>query len=266
MRAFLETVELVKGSKKDYFDDFVYVSKYPLLNLGVEVIDFDGSDLKSLDKYDFNLKNDIIIGSVEATDTFFKKCGIKTPSYLGYPEELKHTKFLHREIKETSYFTADKILPYPFFIKPVLDVKLFTGSLCESKKQLDLVKFFEPRVTNETMVYISEPMDFLSEYRCFVHKKQLVGIKHYAGDFYRFPDIASIQNMIQAYKNCPVSYTLDVGIFKNNIYTGPKNYTTALVEVNDFWAIGGYGLDGKIYVRMTIDRFQEIYKNSLIQV
>ncbi len=248
MRAFLERIE------KEWLDDFVYLSVQPLKDLGVEIIPFDGTNMNKFKQFEFEA-DDIVIGSVEATLIFFESQG-KNLKYLGYPEELY--KHLWRDIKTTSYFTADKMMPYPFFIKPAIDIKLFTGSLCENEKQLKLIQFLEQKVTNETLVYISEPIDFLSEYRCFVHKRQLVGIKHYTGDFFRFPDIGVINQMILEYKDCPISYTLDVGIYKNNIYTGPKAYSTALVEVNDFWAIGGYGLDGKTYVRMLIDRFQEI--------
>jgi hypothetical protein len=61
--------------------------------------------------------------------------------------------------------------------------------------------------------------------------------------------------MIQKYYDeSPVSYTLDVGL----IQVGKGLYETILIEINDFWAIGGYGLDGRTYVRMLIDRFQQI--------
>jgi len=254
MRAFLEKVE------KDYLDDFVFISKYQLQNLDVKVIDFDGNNLKAFtEKYNFNLKSDIIIGSVEASCKFFEGCGIKPPLYLGYPEELK--PFLHREIIETTF--GEIKYPYPYFIKPRTHVKLFTGTLINTEKSYIFMRDFYKEVNNDTELFLSSPLDFLSEYRCFVHKGVLMGIQWYSGDFKMFPNVPAILEMIDAYKSAPVSYTLDVGIYKNNIYTGPKNYTTALVEVNDMWAIGSYGFNGKDYVRMTIDRFQEIYKNSL---
>lgn len=85
------------------------------------------------------------------------------------------------------------------------------------------------------------------------------GIQWYAGDFKIFPDIAIIENMIKSYKSANVSYTLDVGVMN---YGNSSLTTTTLIEVNDMWAIGSYGFDGKKYVRMTIDRFQEIAKTA----
>ena len=114
------------------------------------------------------------------------------------------------------------------------------------------------------MLYVSEPIDIISEYRCFVHKGVLKGIKWYAGDITEFPHINIIQEMISRYKDAPVAYTLDVGVIKNEEVMlevlGCDDTTTALIEVNDFWAIGSYGVSGKIYVPMLIDRFKQICK------
>jgi len=250
MRAFLEKVE------GDYLDDFVFISKYQLQNLGIEVIDFDGLNLKSLDKYDFNLKNDIIIGSVETSSLFFEKCGIEIPKYLGYPEELE--KYLDRKIVKVKFGEINH--PYPYFIKPSNQVKLFTGTLVENKKGYNFMKEFYKGVNDETELFLSTPIDFISEYRCFVHKGELKGIQWYAGDFTQFPSIFKIDNMIKDYKNAPISYTLDVGVHSINEGIGNMK-NTALVEINDMLgSTGSYGFNAKDYVRMTIDRFQELYK------
>ena len=79
---------------------------------------------------------------------------------------------------------------------------------------------------------ISQRINILSEYRCFVFKNELVGIKHYTGDFELFPDISTIKSMIRDYKDCPIAYTLDVGIdeYKNTI----------IIECHDFFSCGLY--------------------------
>lgn len=249
MRAFLEKNE------KEWLDDFVYMANQPLLDLGVEVIPFNGNDLNAFkEKYTFNIKNDIIIGSVEVTNLFFKECGIEIPRYLGYPDSLK--QYLGRKIIETK--VKDLTNKFPYFIKPKNDVKLFTGTLVGNENQLNLFKKFYKDINEETELYLSEPIDFISEYRCFVHKNKLVGIHWYKGDFAVFPNITEICKMILSYKDSPISYTLDVGIVYEN-----SEEITRLIEINDFFAIGGYGFDGKKYVRMIIDRFQEIYKLNL---
>lgn len=254
MKAFLEKIE------KDYLDDFVYVSKYPLLNRGIETVDFDGTNLKTLDEHNPQ-RGDIIIGSVEATEHFFKLCNIQIPSYLGYPDVLK--KYLGRRIVKTNFAKAlDE--EFPYFIKPSDKIKLFTGTLVENQRQYNILKDFYHGIFPETSLYLSEPIDFISEYRCFVHKNELRGIQYYTGNFKIFPDVEIIEKMINDYQyECPIAYTLDIGVVKRPFSCpGGWKYETLLVEVNDMWAIGSYGFDSKAYVQMTIDRFNQIIKTN----
>jgi hypothetical protein len=244
MRAFLETIN------KEWFDDFVYISWYQLYNRGFEIHKFDSEDLEnSLLNKDLDLKNDIIIGSVESTIEFFKACGIDIPKPLDYPEPLR--KYLHRNIEQKLFKEVHN--DYPYFIKPI-DVKQFTGALVEQDSHLQMFKDFD-NLNDETEVYISEPIKFESEYRCFVHDGKLVGIQYYDGDFRKYIDSDVVEKMISEFTDSPIAYTIDVG------YVEGKG--TVLIEVNDMWAIGHYGLDAKTYVSMCIDRLQEIkYKNK----
>lgn len=244
MRAFLEKC----GT--EWLDDFVYSSVLPLRDMGINVIAFNGDDLVSFkDKYFFDIKTDIIIGSVEATKMFFEECGVQVPKYLGYPDQLK--EFLHRKMHISDFKDISEDV-FPYFVKPVDGVKDFTGTTVENKKQFTILKQYYP-LTDDTKLYVSDLIDIKSEWRCFVHKGELKGMHWYKGDFSMFPDLGEIIKMIKSYKKCPVSYTLDVGIIYK---TGTE--LTCLVEINDFWAIGSYGFDAKTYVRMIIDRFQEI--------
>jgi hypothetical protein len=235
----------------EWFDDFVYSARQPLLDRGFTIIpfnDFELSDLVVCETFD---KDDIIIGSVEATKAFWNAVSIQVPKYIGYPECLND--FYGRTIKRTR-FGKITVSDLPIFIKPIYDVKLFTGFVLEKDSTLHNIGMYYSDVNPNTAVYTSEPIDIISEYRCFVHKNKLVGIKHYDGDFTKFPDVFTIESMMQKYYDeSPVSYTLDVGLVRDG-----NDFKTILVEINDFWAIGGYGLDGKTYVRMLIDRFQEI--------
>lgn len=252
MRAFLEKEE------KQYFDDYVFCSRTPLINLGVEIIDFDGNGNLSdiFDKHNVN-SNDIVIGSVQACEMFFFKCYNDIPKYIGYPKSLD--LFYGRKISEIKA----GLLPnnYPYFVKPKYGVKAFTGSLVANDAQRKLLMDYDIKNKYDYPLYISEPIKIISEFRCFVHKGKLEGIQYYAGDFRIFPDVDKIQLMIDLYEDANVSYTLDVGLVEKGY--GREQYDTVLIEVNDMWAIGSYGFDAKKYVRMTIDRFMEIRNNNL---
>lgn len=245
MKAFLEKCD------KEWFDDFVYMVRQPLLDRGFEVVPFDGTFLDDfIGRTSFN-EDDILVGSVEATKAFWDSLGFKVPNYIGYPESLN--EFYGRKIGKSSIGEI-KAKDLPIFIKPLSGVKEFTGFVLEKSNTLKNIGMYYSQITSDTLVYTSEVIDIVSEYRVFVHKNEIVGIKHYAGDFLTFPRHSSIYKMIDYYKDeAPISYTLDVGIVTNIDIE-----KTILIEINDFWAIGGYGLDGKTYARMLIDRFQEI--------
>jgi hypothetical protein len=248
MKAYLEKCG------QEWFDDFVYTARQPLADRGFTIVPFDDFNLPDLIDCEVFDKNDIVVGSVEATKAFWNAAGIEVPNYIGYPKSLE--QFYGRTIKRTRFgkITVDDL---PIFIKPAYDVKLFTGFVLDKRATLHNIGMYYSEVNPNTAVYTSKVIDIVSEYRCFVHNNKLVGIKNYSGDFGCFPNIYTIYEMIQKYKHeAPISYTLDVGIIEKI-----PNDETVLIEINDFWAIGGYGLDGKTYVRMLIDRFQQI-KNS----
>lgn len=245
-RFFCEQV--IVGTYKEWLDDFVYLMACYLKNNNFAVIPFDGNNLSTLDLYNPE-KIDYLVGSVEATAYFFNLIGVETPKYLGYPKELEN--FFRREFVKT---TVDK-LPntYPYFFKPANDVKKFNGEVIDSESKINFAKTYTG-LSNSEEVYYCKVMNFISEYRCFVLDGELVGVKHYKGDFTKFIDMTQVHAAIAAYKNAPSAYTLDFGVYINeDVYGG-----TALVEVNDFWAMGSYGLDPQIYKKMLVRRFNEI--------
>jgi len=246
-RAFLEKI----GG--EWLDDFVYISKQPLLEREFEVIEFDGDDMENtlLNRF-LNIETDILIGSVQATVEFFKGCGVQVPKYLGYPDEL--SEFYGRKITESrgKYLRE---MGKPFFLKPSMDVKLFTGEVISSNFQLDFLTEHYG-LNDNTEVYISPVIQIISEYRCFIRDGMSRGIQYYSGDFTEFPDPMKISKMIHEYKNSPCAYTLDVGVTDDG--------DTILIEVNDMWAIGSYGHNSSEYVLACIRRMIEIGKNSKI--
>jgi len=240
----------------EWLDDFVYISKEPLKRLGFEIRIFDGDDMENtLTCYSLDIKHDVIIGSVQASIEFFKACGIETPKYLGYPEELNKREYMYREIITSTfsnfYNSAER---YPYFIKPKNDVKLFTGEVVTNSNDVINLKEFN-EISDETEIYISDVVPgIVSEYRCFVHEEKLVGIQHYLGDFKVYPQIKMVEDMIKDYKSANCAYTLDVGVGESGL--------TLLIEVNDMWAIGSYGMDAKTYALMCVRRMREIGRQA----
>lgn len=240
MKAFLEKIN------NEWLDDFVYISQYPLKELGYEIVAFD--DLYNpLENNSIDRESDICIGSVQATNKFFELCGITPPKYLGYPEQLR--KYLGREMTKLKFSELNN--NYPYFIKPADDIKLFTGGVISNDRHLEYLKIWDS-VKDDTLIFKSDIINFISEYRAFISFGKIYGLKHYNGDHSKFIDYSILENMVSDFKDCPSAFTLDIGLTDDG--------RTLLVEVNDMWAIGSYGMDGKDYSLLCARRMKEILK------
>lgn len=243
MDAFLEKIN------GEWLDDFVYIAKQPLIDMGYNIVPYDGDDLEhTLAMRNPDPNTDICIGSVQGTERFFEACGVPIPGYLGYPGQLK--KYMGRNITTIPFSELGK--DFPYFVKPAVGVKMFTGDVVSNEKHLEYLVMFD-KCQPDTMVIKSEVMEFLSEYRVFVSHGKIYDVKHYKGTWKEHVSWNIIENMVSDYTNCPSAYTLDVGRDSNGI--------TRLVEVNDMWAIGSYGMDGREYALLCARRMKEILKN-----
>ena len=105
-------------------------------------------------------------------------------------------------------------------------------------------------LSDETEVLCSEVVHFDTEWRGFVLNQELIGLKHYKGDFGKIPDVSIIQAAIAKYTSAPAAYSIDVAL----TYAGK----TVLVEINDAFALGSYGLDPVKYAQMIEARWDQI--------
>ena len=195
-------------------------------------------------------KQNMIIGSINNTIAYFNKLKVNVPKPLNIPDELNKEEFIQRQIyvktieEFKNWWRGDR----PIFIKPNDILKLFTGGVITKNSS----KSFLDEYDTNTNLLVSEYIDMSSEYRCFINKKKLVGIKHYNSDFNRFLDTKIVLKCIEAYKCSPVSYSLDFAVTDDN--------RTVLIEANDGWSLAAYGLDSETYCRFLIDRWLQIIK------
>jgi hypothetical protein len=93
----------------------------------------------------------------------------------------------------------------------------------------------------------------LSEYRVFVIRGNIVGTKHYAGDSSIDVDESIVNQAIELLEQSSqktAAYAADFGV----LATGQ----TAVVEWNDGYSLGSYGLDRAIYTDLLITRWCEL--------
>lgn len=175
------------------------------------------------------------IGSVEFVHSFYKKIyGIENIKPLNAPLELMDTLYSGRIIKNYNINeAAEDLFKNDFESSTMLFVKsndIIKDSRNGIYKSLDEIK-----KCGLSTVQISEYVDILSEYRCFIYENNLVGLQYYSGDFKIFPNIKKIESMIMEYsKSAPISYTLDVGINDND---------TFVIECHNFYSCGLYGFN-----------------------
>lgn len=156
---------------------------------------------------------------------------------INIPNDLSSPFFLKRETYEMA---KDKIdLSSPAFLKSATTYKRFTDIVSGNASLSN--------VPDDTYL-VSDVIDIESEWRLFVHHGELVGSQNYSGDFKLSPDYDLVELMIQAYKNSPVSYTLDVGINQEG---------TFLIEVHPFVSCGLYGFAD---YKLIPDMMREGYK------
>lgn len=132
----------------------------------------------------------------------------------------------------------------PLFIKPLKEHKAFTGFVMTGEFR-DLIP--TASFPDEMEVLCSEVVDFVSEYRLFVHNGLIVDCRRYNGDFTRLVDFDVAQDCIRWYKDAPVSWSLDLGVTRKG--------ATSIVEINDAFALGSYGMASRPYAMMVIDRW-----------
>lgn len=199
---------------------------------------------KSLDTISELQENIYIpIGSVEFIKEYCDHFGVSIPQFDTYPEELN--SFLGRNIELIEKGNVDPNK----FVKPI-STKQFTGFVGTDTDEENLKEFSS--LNNNTLVYQSDVVDFVYEYRYYVADKKIKGWARYDqndSESFILPEAGVVLGAIE--KCLYGTYTIDFGVTSNN--------KTLLVECNDFWAIGYYqgNLGVKDYIELLIKRWRE---------
>lgn len=210
-------------------------------SLGIKIIPFQGfGDIEA------NVKcgpEALVYGFIGDVHKALQKMGLDIPLSLDYPEELKD--FFGREIWQGTLRDVTGHPSKQVFVKPV-EHKLFTGLLWSGSRQNRLSLAPYP---DHTEVWLSEPVTFLSEYRCFILDGQLKDVRRYKGDWAVAPARGPVEAALKAWKG-PRAYALDIGVTDDG--------RTLLVEFNDAYALGAYGLHATVYAQMIEARWEEL--------
>lgn len=194
---------------------------------------------------------DIVVGGITLAHRAFDRLGIKRPALSSVPEALR--PFAGRQLwtapmREVRRRVANGEV---IFVKPRPSrYKLFAGTLASTVR--DLVE--TASLPDDEAVVCAEPVSFASEHRCFVTRGSIVGVRHYKGDPLLFPDASVVRAALRAYAEAPDGYALDVGVTEDG--------RTLVVEVNDGYASGAYGLSPGLYAGVIGARWEELARGT----
>ena len=213
---------------------------YGAIDLGLDYILVSFEEVKN-GKFDSLIKNNLFVGSVEFMTEVFNRVGIEQPrlpiNNLRPYEEMKLRDFKYQ---------------YPVFIKPK-SIKAFTGFVVD-----DYSKSMLNTLDKELDIIIQQVINLDSEWRFYVFRNKIVDIRHYSGRM-DINLIGAVNNFNKlddsTFKNFPETFVMDIGFYNDS-----DSYT--IIEFNDMWAIGNYGIPNDLYVRMLKDRYFDIIKNK----
>ena len=224
---------------------------YGFRELGAEIIPYHKID----EIYDRVNREDIVLDYIDQCNSIFSKFGIEQ-SIPDYPKVMD--KFLGRKVwKDTinSISRSEEKWSAGYFVKPVRS-KAFTGKIISSIS--DLVGC--GNYSEDYDVLVSEPLDICAEWRCFIIYDEIVDVRPYgllldrSRKSYRYHyDFKALDSMMEAFiswEERPMACSLDICVTKDG--------QTLLVEINDAYALGCYGLADVFYAKLISARWSQL--------
>lgn len=199
-------------------------------------------------KWDNLIRQRLFVGSVEFMTEVFKRVGIEQP-------RLPLNNLREEKRMLMSEFQYEK----PVFIKPT-QIKLFTGTVID-EYNYQQYKHHYP----DAEIIVQEVIpDIVSEWRVYVFRDKIVDIKQYSGEL--VTDLDGMYNYVwkllqekdEKLPGFPSTFTVDMAVYRK---LGKFRQKTC-IEFNDMWAIGNYGVNNDLYVRMLKERYFDIIKNG----
>lgn len=109
-------------------------------------------------------------------------------------------------------------------------------------------------------VYVSEPIDIRAEWRCFIMYDSIVDVRPYGNPSeswrYRYDPgvICGMMDRFLKWDGRPASCSMGIGV----ALIEPGVCKTVLIEFNDAYALGCYGLDTITYAKLISARWSQL--------
>lgn len=195
----------------------------------------------------------VAIGSVRFVKHSLRQLGKTLPEHTPYPDSLH--SMLHREVQKVPALReVRKMLTkgQRMFVKPADGWKRFTGFVADDPRDMRF-----NGASSSMAVWISDPVEFVSEWRAYVAGGHLLDVRFadHGGDKSVAVDRGVIEEAVRrlaATGAAPAGYVMDFGVLQD---CG----RTALIEVNDGFSFGAYdGVAPEVYWQVSVGRWAEL--------
>ncbi len=242
MKAYIEKLD------GEFRNDSAYTAWRGLAGRGCEIEFFSAVEIEDLA---LTPRTPVVAG-IPTVHRALQRLGCEIPALEPIPPEVK--TYAGRDfglctLGEARRKFADEC--GPLFIKPPAgQSKIFNGHVIAAFR--DLIQ--TSHLPNEQIVWWSQAVEFVGEFRGFVHRGELVGFRHYYGDFRAAADFNVVEKAMQEWTQRPIGCSMDWGVTKEG--------RTLLIEVNEGHSLGCYGLVSHLYAPLLIDRWLEMTAES----
>lgn len=222
---------------------------------GVKVQAFSPNTLSSIGAEKIKSAS-LVVGSVASIQDALGLMGVIAPLPDYYPQCLR--EYCHRDVELVTRQEALSCIMtgVTLFVKSH-DWKKMTGAVITPKS---LPSEFLALEADEE-VWVSNDVTWLSEYRVYVDSGVIVAICCYLGDDEEKIDRRVLDEAVEKLSQAGWhdTYAMDWGV----MISPEKGKVTALVEMNDAWAIGAYaGIDYRSYTRFLMHRWAQLIASS----
>ncbi|MCU0446934.1 MAG: ATP-grasp domain-containing protein [Microscillaceae bacterium] len=235
MKAYIQ-----KGFDNEFITTNAFIAFDGFRQMGWEIIPF-----QKISELIDNEPANLVMGGIDEVKEALQMLKIPIPAEINYPEELQG--FLGRKIWQSSINTiAANPQKWNVFVKPIHAAKKFTGVVVNSAK--DLIGCGDQ--FQDTPIWCSEVVNFVAEWRCFVRYGEILDVRPYRGNWRKHFDYQLIESALKAYTSAPKAFAMDFGLTTQG--------KTLLIEVNDGYSLGSYGLTSIQYAKLLSARWAEI--------
>lgn len=212
--------------------------------------------LKRIERRQLPLGPDTFVaGDLDAMHGAMRQLRIPVPEPDDYPVSLG--EFLRRKVWASTLGEIERAVgsgSVPVvFVKPAERRKSFTGEVFYSERDFAALG----SVSRRQRVWCSAVVTWVAEYRVYVNDRRVIAVDCYDGDGSVRLDMDVVEAAVAAYYQsgaAPIAYGIDFGVLANG--------ETALVEVNDGYSLGAYGISADQYTDLVMRRWNELLESA----